>query len=735
MSGDVAALFGRDDDLEVICAFLADAAEGGRALLLTGPAGIGRTALLAASVTTAQAAGALVVRAAGAADEADLPYAGLGQLLAPFDGVVERLDPDHRAVLAVALDHDGRPVDGAALGTAVVAALEAAAGARPLVVAVDDLPMLDVPSARCLHALVRQLSGRRIGLLATARTPVAPVDLPQHRLTPLDDGAAAALLAARAPWLGRTDRDRLVREAGGNPLALRELAACVGRSDRSLPHRPGSAVDPDEGLAREWERAAYADAAVGGDLDGVTALPVGPGGSLWAAAARGHLLLHGDGDLDAAHRLLVDAVEAVGVDPGVEPEAVAAALDTLLMVCRFADRETLWAPARALVARHAARIPPDRIRSVPGAGPVPADLLDPAATVRAGWSLLAVDDVERCAPALRRVLDDGPRDGAAGSAIDATVLLAFDAFAAGRWDEACRLAGQGQALGASSGHEALPMLARAVPALVAACRGDEAACRDHTGRMLGWAAPRGARLVHHHAVHARVLAALGRGDAETAYHDACTVARPGIVEADGPGSRMVVDLVEAAVRTQRHDEAEAHVRAAREAGVAGVSARAALAVTVSAALVVQGDDARSRFEQALAVPGAQRWPFDAARARLAYGEHLRRSRATLAARQQLTAALATFRALGADPWVARAESELRAAGHRVTRARGAVPTVLSHQERTVAGLAATGATNRQIGERLGLSPRTVGSHLTRVFQKLGVTSRAGLADALRAHQG
>jgi DNA-binding CsgD family transcriptional regulator len=58
--------------------------------------------------------------------------------------------------------------------------------------------------------------------------------------------------------------------------------------------------------------------------------------------------------------------------------------------------------------------------------------------------------------------------------------------------------------------------------------------------------------------------------------------------------------------------------------------------------------------------------------------------------------------------------------------------LLSHQERTVAGLAATGATNRQIGERLGLSHRTVGSHLTRVFQKLGVTSRAALGQALRA---
>ena len=155
-------------------------------------------------------------------------------------------------------------------------------------------------------------------------------------------------------------------------------------------------------------------------------------------------------------------------------------------------------------------------------------------------------------------------------------------------------------------------------------------------------------------------------------------------------------------------------------------------MAASAALAEQGDQARSRYEQALVVPGAEAWPFDVARVRLAYGEHLRRSRATLAARLQLTASLATFRRLGADPWIARAESELRAAGHRTPRARGVVPTVLSHQERTVAGLAATGATNRQIGERLGLSPRTVGSHLTRVFQKLGVTSRAALGDALRS---
>lgn len=484
-----------------------------------------------------------------------------------------------------------------------------------------------------------------------------------------------------------------------------------------FPELPLGAVDAPGGPGEEAARAAYVDAAVGGDLDGVAAR-VGPGrGSLWAAAARAHVLLHGDGDLDAAHRLLVDALEGVGPDPEIEPAALTAALDTLRLVCRVADRAELWASWHAL----APRMPPE-----------PADRHDPVASVRAGWSLLAVDRLEPARPTLLRLVDDGVRGEAAGPAMGAAVLLALDAFAAGRWDDTDRLARQGQRLCADHGHETLGMLAEAGPALVAACRGDEVACRDRTSRMIGWAAPRGARLVRHHAVHARVLAALGRGDAETAYHQACAVTRPGVVGPDGPGRLLVMDLVEAAVRIQRHDEAAAHVRAAEEAGVADVSARSALLLTGAAALVEQGDQARSRYEQALALPGVDAWPFDVARVRLAYGEHLRRSRATLAARQQLTTALATFRGLGATPWTARAESELRAAGHRTTRARGTASTVLSHQERTVAGLAATGATNRQIGERLGLSPRTVGSHLSRVFQKLGVTSRAALGDALRS---
>jgi DNA-binding NarL/FixJ family response regulator len=97
---------------------------------------------------------------------------------------------------------------------------------------------------------------------------------------------------------------------------------------------------------------------------------------------------------------------------------------------------------------------------------------------------------------------------------------------------------------------------------------------------------------------------------------------------------------------------------------------------------------------------------------------------------QLTAAIETFERLGARPWTSRARSELRATGQSKPRVDCYAMTPLTAQEREIASLAASGLTNKQIGERLFLSPRTVGGHLHRVFPKLGVATRAALRDAL-----
>ena len=140
-------------------------------------------------------------------------------------------------------------------------------------------------------------------------------------------------------------------------------------------------------------------------------------------------------------------------------------------------------------------------------------------------------------------------------------------------------------------------------------------------------------------------------------------------------------------------------------------------------------EAGDRFEEALA-GDLTRWPFQRARIELAYGQWLRRHRRLADSRAVLRAARDTFDALGCAPWGEQARRELRASGersrHRVPEARDQ----LTAQELQIAQLAARGLSNREIGQRLFLSHRTISTHLYRVFPKLGITSRAELGAAL-----
>jgi DNA-binding CsgD family transcriptional regulator len=121
--------------------------------------------------------------------------------------------------------------------------------------------------------------------------------------------------------------------------------------------------------------------------------------------------------------------------------------------------------------------------------------------------------------------------------------------------------------------------------------------------------------------------------------------------------------------------------------------------------------------------------FDHARLQLAHGAWLRRRRVT-ESRAPLRAARQAFDALGCAPWGERARQELRASGEQSLSRAPAARDQLLTQELQIAQMAATGMTNREIGQQLYLSPRTVGSHLYRLFPKLGVTSRSQLAGAL-----
>jgi DNA-binding CsgD family transcriptional regulator len=152
----------------------------------------------------------------------------------------------------------------------------------------------------------------------------------------------------------------------------------------------------------------------------------------------------------------------------------------------------------------------------------------------------------------------------------------------------------------------------------------------------------------------------------------------------------------------------------------------ALAVAVRHARAVLADD-ESLLLAALDAD-LVRWPFARARLELVHGSRLRRRRRVTESRVLLRSAADTFDLVAAGPWAARARTELRAAGLAGLPVPGRAP--LSAQELEVARLAVEGLSNREIGQRLHLSPRTVGSHLYRMYPKLGVTGRTQLAARL-----
>jgi DNA-binding CsgD family transcriptional regulator len=146
------------------------------------------------------------------------------------------------------------------------------------------------------------------------------------------------------------------------------------------------------------------------------------------------------------------------------------------------------------------------------------------------------------------------------------------------------------------------------------------------------------------------------------------------------------------------------------------------------------DDAADALYQGALGENLTPWPFLRACLHLAYGEWLRRQRRVAESRPLLRTASETFEALGVEPWAERARQELRATGETTRRRVAETRDQLSPQELHIAQLAAEGLSNREIGQRLYLSHRTIGSHLYRLFPKLGITSRAELRDALTVYQ-
>lgn len=563
-------------------------------------------------------------------------------------------------------------------------------------------------------------------------------------------------------------------------------AVLAAQPDRSRWHRAASADRPDEDLAAELETAARRARRRGDLLSGVAGLERAArlsedpalrrerlvGAAEWAAEA---------GRRDLVARLVTEAepwtlsprqrARVVWIresfeedirDDGAAVRSLAdlaetmakqGDLDLALKLLSSASLRCFWAHTDAA----------SRERVVAVAESLPVDEHD-------GWllSILAfAAPIERgrvVTERLQRLAADRPGGWQAARLLGSSALMvgAFDLseefcalslprlrvqgrlshlsrdLGAQAWS-AARLADLGVAISASAEaarlaqETSLPLMhamAEASGAVVAALRGDQERVEGLAAAAEQVALPIGARPVLATVQLARGLAALG----ECRYADAYDHLRRMHDPAD-PAFHLALrcfslaELADAAAHC-----GQGHAIAAIVAGleeVAGVTPSPALHADLRYARAVLADEAAAEpFFAAALDADLRRLPFVRARVQLAYGEWLRRRRRTAESRAPLRTARETFDALGVIPWSERARQELRASGESSRRRTREARDVLTAQELQIAQMAADGLTNREIGEKLYLSHRTVGSHLYRIFPKLEITSRSALATAL-----
>ncbi|MGR4884258.1 AAA family ATPase [Streptomyces sp. LARHCF249] len=755
----------------------------GRAALVTGSPGTGKTALVRAFTAEAADAGALVLHASASPAEQGIPLGVAGQLLSAVPGFTGP-DPEPAAALPVVRD-----------------VLTELAATAPVVVAVDDIEYTDELSARCLLYLCGRIGAARVMLLGAgsayqpphrpaAALPVA--ELARHprclaiALTTLDeDGVAGFLRAPDGGAMDPAEARRLApawhRATGGNPRLLHALA-----EDR-LSCGPLRSVRPVAAAA--FKRAVTGCLRPDGTRDAARALAVlGPSATLTTLArllgvherAVGPLMdvLTDTGLLDSG-RLRHEAVRAAVLEelpPGesarLHTEAVAllradgAGAETVARHLVDADGP---APAAAEpwavdVLAEAAEQALRAARPKAAAGfldaahrrcPDPqrrAALLD--ALAGAEWESDPAA-VTRHLPALEQALDAGRfaadgaagplglllwhgRPGAAARALD--TLEALDAPGGGERARRLRAGAayvypelgpadgprHGRADGAADGAvddpaDGPPDGREFGPAFGPA--GDA----DHTAAVERAAAALVSRQHPAPGVTAALCALLYVGESDRAEHWHAllreTRTTPGAL--DTPARRAVAAAAAALVHGRLGRHAEAAAEAERALGLLapgawGIAVGMPLAAAVLAATGLGDHEEAARLLR-VPVPEAM------FRTRVAPHYLLARGRFRLAA-QQPVAALGDLHACrdlmarwGIEPCEALDWSP-PAAGHQDPVAR------LSRAERRVAVLAAQGCTNQVIAARLFVTASTVEQHLTKVYRKLGVRSRTDLAE-------
>ncbi|HET9781272.1 MAG TPA: AAA family ATPase, partial [Candidatus Dormibacteraeota bacterium] len=250
-------LLGRQQDLLAIDQALAAARLGKSArLVIRGEPGIGKTALLQYAVE--HSASMRVLSARGVEFEADVPFAGLSELLQPALDRLDGLPPLHAAALRSSLGLGTRiEADRLIVGAAVLGLISAFADEAPLLITVDDAQWLDRASAEAIGFVARRLVADPVAVLIAVRegdeSPLLAAGIAELRLGGLDQAAAIELLSrAGAAAVTKEAAQRLVAATGGNPLALLEL----GSETHRVPTAPHDALPVATSVERAYLRRA-----------------------------------------------------------------------------------------------------------------------------------------------------------------------------------------------------------------------------------------------------------------------------------------------------------------------------------------------------------------------------------------------------------------------------------------------------------------------------------------------
>jgi DNA-binding CsgD family transcriptional regulator len=355
-----------------------------------------------------------------------------------------------------------------------------------------------------------------------------------------------------------------------------------------------------------------------------------------------------------------------------------------------------------------------------------------------GWLSLVAEDFVTARTLLARAAPAALRAGSVRIAVWSFVWLSRVEFVLGAWDEAAAAAERAVSLLVESGHGWLRPLARLAAVTVPAARGEWAAAEEHAAAAVARSGDYELMVVSAGVAGALVPAA--RGDHEGVLRALEPVVglseRAGV---DEPGFWPWQDLyADALVSAGRLAEAEVFLVPHEELAV--VRGRGLMVARLAR---VRGrlEAARGRlsaaevaFGRAAGVLEGVPVPFERALLDLVWGQVLRRVGQRRAAAERLSAARERLVGLRARPFVERCEQELAACGLAPAKRSAFDPSRLTAQELAVARLVAVGMSNRQVASELFISIKTVQFHLTHIYAKLGVGSRAELAAQFRDNE-